>query len=103
MVAPLSAFPSFSASSRPHPSYSKLRHGISNLKSWPWHRYSLPRHRCRRFDAATDGPLLIRGTLPEQRPSWVARQSTPELKRIAWEAMRRSGSRARDVVGRLCE
>jgi hypothetical protein len=31
---------------------------------------------------------LIRGTLPEQRPSGVARQSTPELKGIAWEAMR---------------
>jgi hypothetical protein len=34
---------------------------------------------------------LIRGTLPEQRPSRVARQSTPELKRITWEAMRAQG------------
>lgn len=34
---------------------------------------------------------LIRRTLPEHRPSWVARQSTPELKRITWEAMRAQG------------
>jgi hypothetical protein len=31
---------------------------------------------------------LIRGTLAEQRPSWVARRSTtPELKGFAWETM----------------
>jgi hypothetical protein len=31
---------------------------------------------------------LIRGTLPEERPSWIARRSTtPELKGIAREAM----------------
>lgn len=35
---------------------------------------------------------LIRGTLPEQRPSRVARRSTPELKGIAWEAMRARGT-----------
>lgn len=33
-------------------------------------------------------PLLIRGSLPEQRPPWVARYSTPELKGIAWQATR---------------
>jgi hypothetical protein len=37
---------------------------------------------------ATVPMRLIRGTLAEERPSWVARRSTtPELKGIAWEAM----------------